>query len=219
MAKHMVQPMCFFVFFWRLINSFVKMRQSLLFVNGVSSEKPFISVYAAVRSFKKEEFYEENWFIRKHYHRVSDRCCHRSCHEYPFPSVFPYFDEHLFTPLGKIFINLILMLVVPLVFFSIAVGTASIGNPKKLGRIGAKTMLYFLVSVVSALILGIGLTYLFKPGLRGEFDLTNVHLDFDSAVVQEQLSLMESLINIIPTNPIQAMGEGRYVANYRLFRF
>ena len=125
-----------------------------------------------------------------------------------FRSVFPYFDEYLFTPLGKIFINLILMLVVPLVFFSIAVGTASIGNPKKLGRIGAKTMLYFLVSVVSALILGIGLTYLFKPGLRGEFDLTNVHLDFDGAVVEEQLSLMESLINIIPTNPIQAMGEG-----------
>lgn len=125
-----------------------------------------------------------------------------------FGSVFPYFDEYLFTPLGKIFINLILMLVVPLVFFSIAVGTASIGNPRKLGRIGAKTMLYFLVSVVSALILGIGLTYLFKPGLRGEFDLTNVRLDFDVSVVEEQPTLMESLINIIPTNPLQAMVEG-----------
>lgn len=125
-----------------------------------------------------------------------------------FGSAFPYFDEYLFTPLGKFFINLILMLVVPLVFFSIAVGTASIGNPKMLGRISGKTMLYFLVSVVCAIITGILLTYIFKPGLRGDFDLSNASIGFDVPSVEEQPTLMESLVNIIPTNPISAMVEG-----------
>ena len=107
-----------------------------------------------------------------------------------FGSAFPYFDEYLFTPLGKIFINLILMLVVPLVFFSIAVGTASIGNPKMLGRISGKAMLYFLVSVVCAIITGILLTYIFKPGLRGDFDLSNASIGFDVPSVEEQPTLM-----------------------------
>jgi hypothetical protein len=52
------------------------------------------------------------------------------------PNAFVPFDTYFLTPLGQIFLKLITMLVVPLVLFSIVLGTAGMGDPKKLGRIG-----------------------------------------------------------------------------------
>ena len=59
------------------------------------------------------------------------------------PSIFTEVDEYVFKPLGTIFLNLIKMLIVPLVLFSIIVGVSNIRDPKALGRIGGKTILYF----------------------------------------------------------------------------
>jgi Na+/H+-dicarboxylate symporter len=75
------------------------------------------------------------------------------------PELFSVLDKFLFTPLGKIFINLISMLVVPIVLFSIILGTAGLGDPKKLGRIGLKTVSYFLVTTAIAIVIGISLSY------------------------------------------------------------
>lgn len=58
------------------------------------------------------------------------------------PSAFGPIDTYFFTPLGEIFLRLIQMLVVPIVFVSLVIGTASLGDPKKLGRIGGKTILF-----------------------------------------------------------------------------
>nr|WP_315362529.1 dicarboxylate/amino acid:cation symporter [Cytobacillus firmus] len=119
------------------------------------------------------------------------------------PGIFPELDKYLFTPLGKIFLNLINMLVVPIVFFSIALGTAGLGDPKKLGRIGVKTISYFLITTSIAIIIGLALAYVFQPGNVGEFDVTNVEYESEEAP-----PVSDTLLNIIPTNPVKAFTEG-----------
>lgn len=119
------------------------------------------------------------------------------------PNVFKVLDPYLFTPLGQIFLNLIKMLVVPIVFFSITLGVAGLGDPKKLGRIGAKTITYFLLTTTFAIIIGITLALLIKPGAFGNFDTKAA--DYSA---EEAPSMADTLLNIIPTNPVQSLVEG-----------
>ena len=118
------------------------------------------------------------------------------------PDLFTPFDTYVLTPVGKIFINLITMLVVPIVFISIALGTAGLGDPKKLGRIGLKTIVYFLVTTSFAIVIGLGLAYLFEPGNVGTFETEG--LEFSA---EEAPPISETLLNIIPTNPIKSFAE------------
>lgn len=119
------------------------------------------------------------------------------------PDLFSIFEMYIFNPIGSLFINAITMLVVPIVLISITLGTAGLGDPKKLGRIGGKTMLYFLATTAFAITIGLGLALLIKPG-------ASVHVDTSSAEYTASVapSVIETLINIIPKNPIQAMAEG-----------
>ncbi|MFS0656928.1 dicarboxylate/amino acid:cation symporter [Bacillus sp. 179-C3.3 HS] len=119
------------------------------------------------------------------------------------PNAFKWLDPYLFTPLGQIFLNLIKMLVVPIVFFSITLGVAGLGDPKKLGRIGAKTITYFLTTTTFAIIIGISLALLIKPGTFGNFDTKAA--DYSA---EEAPSIADTLLNIIPTNPVQSLVEG-----------
>lgn len=119
------------------------------------------------------------------------------------PGIFQQLDKIVFTPMGKVFLNLINMLVVPIVFFSITLGTAGLGDPKKLGRIGLKTISYFIMTTTMAIIIGISLSYLFQPGDVGTFETANA--EFKS---EEAPPVSDTLLNIIPTNPIQAFSEG-----------
>ena len=119
------------------------------------------------------------------------------------PGIFTKADAFLFQPLGIIFLNLMKMLVVPVVFISIALGTVGIGDPKKLGRIGSKTIGYFLITTAVALVIAISLGLLFKPGSAGNFETANA--DY---VAQEAPPISDTLLGIIPTNPISAMAEG-----------
>ncbi|WP_071393979.1 dicarboxylate/amino acid:cation symporter [Bacillus tuaregi] len=116
---------------------------------------------------------------------------------------FPQIDQYVFTPLGKIFLNLINMLVVPIVFVSITLGAAGLGDPKKLGRIGLKTISFFLVTTAIAISIAIALAYVFQPGAAGEFDLSTA--EFNAA---EAPPVSETLLNIIPTNPVRSLVEG-----------
>ncbi|MBM7551498.1 dicarboxylate/amino acid:cation symporter [Thalassobacillus pellis] len=118
------------------------------------------------------------------------------------PDLFETLDAWFFNPLGTIFLNLIKMLVVPIVFFSITLGVASLGDPKKLGRIGGKTIAFFLVTTTIAISIAISLAYLFQPG-SGDFDTSGANYES-----QEAPGVVETFTNIIPTNPVQAMTEG-----------
>ncbi|WP_195258909.1 dicarboxylate/amino acid:cation symporter [Bacillus paralicheniformis] len=119
------------------------------------------------------------------------------------PDLFSKLNTFLFGPLGTIFLNLIKMLVVPIVFFSLTLGVAGLGDPKKLGRIGAKTISFFLVTTAIAIIIGLVLALVIKPGTIGTYDTSAAEYS-----AQKAPSIADTLLNIIPTNPVQAMAEG-----------
>ncbi|WP_026691736.1 dicarboxylate/amino acid:cation symporter [Alteribacter aurantiacus] len=119
------------------------------------------------------------------------------------PELFQYADNYVFTPLGTLFINSITMLVVPLVLFSIILGTASVGDPKKLGRIGGKTIGFYLITTAVALSIGLSMAFLIQPGAGGGFETETANYEADEAP-----PIMDTLLNIIPENPIQAMADG-----------
>lgn len=119
------------------------------------------------------------------------------------PEAFTNLNTYLFVPLGQIFLSLISMLVVPLVFFSIILGTSGLGDPAKLGRIGFKTITFFLVTTTIAITIGLGLAAIVQPGMAGEFDLKTAEFD-----AKEAPSVADTLLNIIPKNPLEAMTNG-----------
>ncbi|MCA1059667.1 dicarboxylate/amino acid:cation symporter [Rossellomorea aquimaris] len=118
--------------------------------------------------------------------------------------LFDILDPYLFTPLGKIFLNLISMLVVPIVFLSIVLGSAGLGDPKKLGRIGLKTIVYFLLTTCIAIVIGLTLAYIIDPGLVEGIDTSQS----EGFKTEKAPPVGETLMNIIPKNPLTAMTEG-----------
>ncbi|GAB4226893.1 MAG: dicarboxylate/amino acid:cation symporter [Chlamydiales bacterium] len=105
-------------------------------------------------------------------------------------------------PLGTAFLNLINMIIVLLVLASMTVGVASIHDPKKLGRVGSKTLLFYLVTTVISICIGLAFASFFKPGaglnLTAPISLNTI----------ETPSVTETLLSIIPTNPISSMVSG-----------
>jgi proton glutamate symport protein len=121
-------------------------------------------------------------------------------------------------PLGDAFINLLIMIVVPLVMASLIVGTASLGDLKKLGRIGIKTVAYYLVATVMAVAFGLGAGKVFNPGAGMDEDVKARMLTDYAGVTQQQLDriaekpgLAEFLVNIVPRNPFRAMVETNFL--------
>jgi Na+/H+-dicarboxylate symporter len=117
-------------------------------------------------------------------------------------------------PIGDAFIKLITMIVVPLVFASILVGVASLGDIAKLGRIGIKTVTYYLVTTSIAITIGLVLANLIGPGSRLEPGIKDRLLeDFSSAAeinierAAAPPSVVDTLLDIIPTNPIGSLAE------------
>lgn len=102
-------------------------------------------------------------------------------------------------PIGTMFINLIKMIIVPVVLSSLVCGVASLGDTKKLGRIGIKVILLYLVTTAIALIIGLGLASLLQPGV-------GMNLVPEKAPdIKEAPSFMTVLVNMIPANPIMSM--------------
>jgi Na+/H+-dicarboxylate symporter len=110
--------------------------------------------------------------------------------------------EGLFHVVGSVFLASLKLLVVPLVFASLVCGTASLDDIAKLGRVGGKTLALYLATTASAISLSIALAVLVQPGAG--FDLpTDVTFGGHDAP-----PLSETLINVFPSNPVQAMAEG-----------
>ncbi|WP_343783271.1 dicarboxylate/amino acid:cation symporter [Alkalibacillus silvisoli] len=121
------------------------------------------------------------------------------------PNLFEPVDTYFFAPLGDIFLRLIQMMVVPIVFVSIVLGTAGLGDPKKLGRIGGKTIGFFLISTSIAIVLAMSAALIVQPGEPGIIETVEAEGGFEA---QEAPSVIDTLVNIIPTNPIDAMVNG-----------
>ena len=118
---------------------------------------------------------------------------------YFFPNLTRYTNW-----MGEIFLRALNMIIVPLIFCSISTGVANVGTAENLGRLGLKTMGYYLFSTFVAIVTGFFLVQLIKPGIGADLGL-QVPLE-DIAVGRE--SFGQTLINIVPSNIIKAMAEG-----------
>jgi Na+/H+-dicarboxylate symporter len=118
-------------------------------------------------------------------------------------------------PVGPAWIRLIMMIVVPLVMASLIVGTASLGDIARLGRVGGKTITFYLATTTIAITIGLVLSNIVRPG-RGVDEATQAQLMESYAgatgarieLAQEVPSIIDVLVNIIPRNPIGAAANG-----------
>ncbi len=110
----------------------------------------------------------------------------------------------LFQLVGQIFLRGIMMLVVPLVFISLVNGAAGMGDVKKLGRVGVKTLAFYLSTTAVAIIISLILGSLLKPGIG--LDLSAV--EAVETTVNAKTPLVQILYEMVPKNAIAAMAEG-----------
>lgn len=114
-------------------------------------------------------------------------------------------------PFGDIFIRLIKMIVVPIVFSSLVVGIAGVGDIKKLGKIGGKTLLYFEVVTTFAIIIGLVIANLFHPGHGiniSNLATTNIDTYMNTAKTAANHGFIDTIINIVPTNIFESFAKG-----------
>jgi proton glutamate symport protein len=118
-------------------------------------------------------------------------------------------------PIGTIFIRLIKMIVIPIVISSLIVGVASVGDIKRLGSLGGKTILYFEIITTIAIIIGLGAANLFHPGTGIDME----HLSkrdiggYVSTTEQvESHSFADTFVNIVPQNLFESLVKGDMLA-------
>ncbi len=106
--------------------------------------------------------------------------------------------------IGQGFIRLMQMLVVPLVFCSLVCGSMSIGDTKTLGKVGVKTVVFYLFTTAMAICIALGVALLINPGIGISLEAVNA----SDVTVAESTSFADTLLNIIPKNPINSMANG-----------
>ncbi len=124
-----------------------------------------------------------------------------------------WFVENFTRPIGQLFLNLLLMIVVPLVFSSLVVGVAGIGDIRKLGRIGLKSFAYTLIISAISVVIGLGLANTIQPGkrvdpttaaqLKEKFSSgakTNVESATKASQENKDTALMSVVKTIVPSN-------------------
>lgn len=111
--------------------------------------------------------------------------------------------DGVFYVIGQGFIRLMQMLVIPLVFFSLITGSMAMGDTERLGKIGLKTLAFYLTTTAFAVLIAITLANIIHPG-HG----MKMTLEGPPPEIKEAPSAIETLLDIIPKNPIQGLAEG-----------
>ena len=106
---------------------------------------------------------------------------------------------------GQGFIRLMQMLVVPLVFCSLVCGASAIGDSKTLGKVGVKTIVFYLVTTALAISVAIGVSRIINPGVG--LDVSSL-AKADGVKAAEKTSFIDTLLNIIPKNPLNGLAQG-----------
>ena len=121
----------------------------------------------------------------------------------------PFINEHLvgglFAMIGKMFINALKMLVVPLVVFSLICGVAGIGDIRLLGRVGGLAFALYIATTAIAITLAIALATIIGPG--SGFDMSGISVA--GLAAKQAPSVWDVFAAIIPTNPIAAFADGK----------
>jgi len=122
-------------------------------------------------------------------------------------SFFPQTGAQL-KPIGDVFISMIKMVIAPIIFLTIVLGISSMGNLKKVGRVGGKALLYFEVVTSFALILGLLVANLVKPGVG--LPVNNLDIG-DIAAYQQgaaEMNWLDFFTHIVPSNAVEAFAKG-----------
>lgn len=102
-------------------------------------------------------------------------------------------------PIGTIFINLIKMMIVPVVLTSLIVGVTSLGDSSKLGRMGVKVVVFYLLTTAVAIAIGFGVAGIIQPGVGLSMEALK------APTVKQAPTIMEVFVGMIPSNPFASM--------------
>ncbi len=114
-------------------------------------------------------------------------------------------------PLAAIFLRMVKMIIAPLLFATLVVGIAGHGDPKSLGRIGIKTIIYFELVTTIALFLGLGIANFLNPGAGIKISTSNVSQLTDIAQMSsstQHSSFADFFVNLVPSSIFQSMADG-----------
>ena len=122
-----------------------------------------------------------------------------------------FLNKYIAGPVGQIFLRMLFMIVVPLVFASISLGVAGLGDIRRVGRVGSKAIGYFLVTTAIAATLGLFVVNTVRPGTRLDpavrADLLRTYAQDATSKVEAAATStfgIETLVNIVPRNPLKA---------------
>jgi len=132
------------------------------------------------------------------------------------PDAAGAFAETWIAWLGELFLRLIRMLIVPLIFFTLVSGIIAMGDPKRLGSLGARTIALYFATTAFAVSIGLVMASLFRPGasLSPEtFEGADVsRMEEVRSGAAEAGSLVDRLLAIVPTNPVEALASGNILS-------
>ena len=123
--------------------------------------------------------------------------------------------QNFLQPFGDLFLRLIKLIVVPIVLSSIIVAIAGVGDLKAVGKLGAKSLTYFIGMTLFAIIIGLVSANIFQPGTGIEMENlqeSDISGYVETESAQEGKSIVDTLLHIVPTNPFKAMIEGDMLA-------
>jgi DAACS family dicarboxylate/amino acid:cation (Na+ or H+) symporter len=125
--------------------------------------------------------------------------------------------DHLAQPVGQVFLRMLFMVVVPLIFTSLALGVAGLGDLRRLGRIGGRTLLFFVATTSLAAVIGLSTSNLVRPGDAIDPEVRNELLaEFGGAATDRLESSggfgIQTFVNIVPRNPVDAAARGDMLA-------
>ena len=118
-----------------------------------------------------------------------------------------------FKPFGDAFVRLIKMLIIPLIVTTLVSGVTAMGDPKKLGSLGARTIGLYMLTTLFAVSLGLAMGTLIKPGVGVQYNTASAE-DLASvtgkmAVAEQAGGFVDRLLDIIPSNPVAALADGQ----------
>jgi len=118
-------------------------------------------------------------------------------------------------PVGQIFLRLLFMVVIPLVFTSVTLGVASLGDIRRIGRIGMKTLLFFLATTALAVTIGLTIVNLARPGDQIEPTVKDALMQEYAGQAGERVAAatasrfgVNTFVEIVPRNPVQSAATG-----------
>lgn len=121
-------------------------------------------------------------------------------------------------PLGRIWLNALIMVVIPLVLSTLALGVAGLGDVSRLGRIGLTTLLGFLTLTTCAVVIGLTLVNTVRPGAGLDIGLREELMATYGSQSEQMMGLAQgglsinTFVNFVPRNPVQAMAQGEMLA-------